>query len=522
MLAEEVLGPPLLSQQATAESLSIHVVQMSIGEPISEGFGPRKYTTYRITTDIRDHILHSTLSGGELALANGVSCRRRFSEFLKLRGELLDACPGVIVPPLPEKQTVGRFDPEFVEKRRRALSSFLCSCAVHPILATTPQVSSFCEWPPALVRAVLASAPRDYIPSAEEWERTEGGDPHKSALADIVAFEAQARKLREVLKRDHVRELERSVDLMELAQALCSFGSSEYNVALRHHLGRLSQAMGGLSTLSKLQAEADTRTLLALLKDYKNLAGAIAEQCQRRESAHKVVDATSTELRAAQALLAKAAGRAGASGERKAADLEARVAELRARADGAHAHLQLHTRTLSAELGRFHAQKAAHFRSVLAQMAAERAATSAQVHARWRDLVPALAPHADASPDARHARLAGAANGFEHSSLAAPFGGARGWGSPGAPNGTPLGAGSDGAHTDSFVHAMHSHAQQLLAGGASLSGALAHAYTADGDGVPLGTCTGGGGGVSPLNGHGGSRGLTGAQLAATQYSPPIV
>lgn len=344
MLAEEVLGPPLLSQQATAESLSIHVVQMSIGEPISEGFGPRKYTTYRITTDIRDHILHSTLSGGELALANGVSCRRRFSEFLKLRGELLDACPGVIVPPLPEKQTVGardarppaggcppapgraprrrcawlralatalvrmrmwpcaflaararprsraragatpacrscrspraraahgcagRFDPEFVEKRRRALSSFLCSCAVHPILATTPQVSSFCEWPPALVRAVLASAPRDYIPSAEEWERTEGGDPHKSALADIVAFEAQARKLREVLKRDHVRELERSVDLMELAQALCSFGSSEYNVALRHHLGRLSQAMGGLSTLSKLQAEADTRTLLALLK----------------------------------------------------------------------------------------------------------------------------------------------------------------------------------------------------------------------------------------------------------------
>lgn len=307
-----------------------------------------------------------------------------------------------------------------------------------------------------------------------------------------------------------------------------------------------------------------------------------------------MVDATSTELRAAQALLAKAAGRAGASGERKAADLEARVAELRARADGAHAHLQLHTRTLSAELGRFHAQKAAHFRSVLAQMAAERAATSAQVHARWRDLVPgarvhqpreagpaipssapcvqlddvaawplsaacdcaavcplftpspplptppspppplppsaiaratvpaALAPHADASPDARHARLAGAANGFEHSSLAAPFGGARGWGSPGAPNGTPLGAGSDGAHTDSFVHAMHSHAQQLLAGGASLSGALAHAYTADGDGVPLGTCTGGGGGVSPLNGHGGSRGLTGAQLAATQYSPPIV
>lgn len=39
--------------------------------------------------------------------------------------------PGVIVPPLPEKQTVGRFGSDFVESRRRSLEKFLERVAAH-------------------------------------------------------------------------------------------------------------------------------------------------------------------------------------------------------------------------------------------------------------------------------------------------------------------------------------------------------------------------------------------------------
>jgi hypothetical protein len=105
MLAEELHGPPPLDQQALPETLSVDAVLMSVGEPVTEGFGPRRYTTYRVVTDVREVLLGAF--SGELALASGVACRRRFSDFLKLRADLLEALPGVIVPPLPEKQTVG-------------------------------------------------------------------------------------------------------------------------------------------------------------------------------------------------------------------------------------------------------------------------------------------------------------------------------------------------------------------------------------------------------------------------------
>lgn len=56
---------------------------------------------------------------------------RRYSDFAWLSGELSREFPGVIVPPLPEKQTVGRFGSEFVESRRRGLEKFLQRIASH-------------------------------------------------------------------------------------------------------------------------------------------------------------------------------------------------------------------------------------------------------------------------------------------------------------------------------------------------------------------------------------------------------
>ena len=54
-------------------------------------------------------------------------------------------CAGVIVPALPEKQTVGRFSTEFVESRRKALERFLLKIASHQELNTSPVFISFLQ-----------------------------------------------------------------------------------------------------------------------------------------------------------------------------------------------------------------------------------------------------------------------------------------------------------------------------------------------------------------------------------------
>jgi sorting nexin-1/2 len=53
--------------------------------------------------------------------------------------------PGTIIPTLPEKQTMGRMKPEFVEARRRALEKFLTRITDHHELGHSPAYIKFLQ-----------------------------------------------------------------------------------------------------------------------------------------------------------------------------------------------------------------------------------------------------------------------------------------------------------------------------------------------------------------------------------------
>jgi len=59
---------------------------------------------------------------------------RRYNHFCWLRKLLLDDFKGIMVPPLPEKKNLGRFEASFVERRRRRLEQFLTRLYKHPFL----------------------------------------------------------------------------------------------------------------------------------------------------------------------------------------------------------------------------------------------------------------------------------------------------------------------------------------------------------------------------------------------------
>ena len=69
-------------------------VSIAVDEPTSSGFGPTKYTTYRIKSS---------------GTPGSVNCRHRFSGFVTLRSELLVALPGVVVPPLSREVDLRHF-----------------------------------------------------------------------------------------------------------------------------------------------------------------------------------------------------------------------------------------------------------------------------------------------------------------------------------------------------------------------------------------------------------------------------
>uniref|UniRef100_A0ACB8F3I3 Sorting nexin-7 n=1 Tax=Sphaerodactylus townsendi TaxID=933632 RepID=A0ACB8F3I3_9SAUR len=73
--------------------------------------------------------------------------RRRYQDFLWLKGKLEEAHPTLIIPPLPEKfimkGVMERFNGNFIETRRKALHKFLNRVVDHPTLTFNEDLKTF-------------------------------------------------------------------------------------------------------------------------------------------------------------------------------------------------------------------------------------------------------------------------------------------------------------------------------------------------------------------------------------------
>ncbi|KAF8960308.1 hypothetical protein BDZ97DRAFT_1665982 [Flammula alnicola] len=79
--------------------------------------------------------------------ATRITVQRRFSQFVMLHTALSRRLPGIVLPPLPEKQYAGRFSEDFVEARRGDLERYLNKIVRHPVLRYAEVVVFFlgCE-----------------------------------------------------------------------------------------------------------------------------------------------------------------------------------------------------------------------------------------------------------------------------------------------------------------------------------------------------------------------------------------
>jgi len=59
--------------------------------------------------------------------------------------ELSRLHPGSIVPPLPERQIIGRFSTQFIERRRKALERFIMRVFEHRTLGVSESLVTFAQ-----------------------------------------------------------------------------------------------------------------------------------------------------------------------------------------------------------------------------------------------------------------------------------------------------------------------------------------------------------------------------------------
>ncbi|CAG8499902.1 13440_t:CDS:2, partial [Acaulospora colombiana] len=98
--------------------------EVNVDNPVRVGTGYGSYIAYTCT-----------IRGQEGA---NIVTRKRYSDFIRLRSQLIKAHPKYkkLIPCLPPKRVVGKFLPEFIERRRKDLEYFLSYILLHPVLGS--------------------------------------------------------------------------------------------------------------------------------------------------------------------------------------------------------------------------------------------------------------------------------------------------------------------------------------------------------------------------------------------------
>jgi sorting nexin-1/2 len=188
------------------------------------------------------------------------SCTRRYSDFEWLHDQLSFFFASSITPPLPEKQTVGRFTPEFIESRRRGIEKFMNRVTKHPILKDAAVLATFLQSDDSGFAQCKAKYKQDRAAatgSVSGWfgdklntlsthtviEPTEDDANVQSALDYVLAWERQLTTVAKQSSQIVKSARDKSKSLFEFGQAFSSLGLNETNQELGDVLSNVSSLL---------------------------------------------------------------------------------------------------------------------------------------------------------------------------------------------------------------------------------------------------------------------------------------
>ncbi|KAJ3914697.1 Vps5 C terminal like-domain-containing protein [Lentinula edodes] len=259
----------------------------------------------KVGDPIRSYVMYTvhTRTTSPLYQKSAFSVLRRYSDFLWLYNTLSFNNPGVVVPPVPEKNPllftnpilgsagkkgyVGRFDEGFIRQRRFALEKCIQKIANHPVLCKDSDLKLFLESDTFALdikhRKIDPGSPGPSSGIISSIGQTltgtrfyETDDYFDSKRTYLDSLEAQ------------LRSLVKSIDLvskhrMEMAQAVSEFSDHVKELAEgSSQAQQLSQTLMGLAEVERkaqelhvLQSEQDMITIMGTVDEYARLIGSV-------------------------------------------------------------------------------------------------------------------------------------------------------------------------------------------------------------------------------------------------------
>ena len=330
---------------------------------------------------------------------------RRYSDFEWLYSHLVLCYPGVIMPVLPAKRRLGRFNVDFIEHRRRGLEGFLARLSSHSSLGAAPLFTKFLQCDDielAKVKEDLKASKKKVAAIVTEWiEGTVNNLSHpkieiEKSLSDVKIEEitqyVTALEQQMLLVSRHSENLVRRS--REIAQAYCQFGDSIASLG-RSEGGTIGSALQEVGSTSRFlsdsaakYAEVEAREFEEPLDEYVRLIASVKSALQQRVERRNTYIAAILDVDVKKQTLNRLAATPGKE------DLVLQKQELQQRAErvmeAAKADFDQVSDRLLVEFEDFKRQKAKEMRSILLNFISLQIEYSRSTETVWNELSSSL------------------------------------------------------------------------------------------------------------------------------------
>jgi sorting nexin-1/2 len=349
---------------------------------------------------------------------------RRYSDFLWLYERLHTERAGAVVPPIPEKQPVGRFSPSFVEERRVHLERFLRRVSVHPELADAACLETFLRADDVTFQAAkntkgtvsVASYSAAPSPPKKDGIKRWFAEAKTSMTGDLVKspdddlFEEISRyihgldnQMRNVSYQASglVRKgKEIANGLFEFGLAFNLLGQSEAD-SFGDALSRMGETADRLSVLSAEHADKEMAQFEDPLQDYIKLIHAVKLALQRRHEKRLTYSTCLAEVESKHASLAKLRMQIGA--ESKAYSTEMSLRRAQEAAEVAREDFATVSQRVLREVDRFKREKQEDMRRTVLDYINLQVEYNKRMEEVWATLIPRLESVNTTSDNSLHA-----------------------------------------------------------------------------------------------------------------------